>query len=112
MRDRPMPARWKRAGRMWWGGSRVRDTRSLHCRDHLFDQPPEPADVAGRVDGVAEADDHHALRWQDDDALPQIAGCEKRVARNAHFDTALGVRVLAAVGPEPRAVVGVERRGG
>src|SRR5476651_2075530 len=86
--------------------------RFLRRCDNLAHQTPEAADVAGRIDGIAEPNDDELLRWQDDDALAEIAGCKKRVARNAETDAALGVRMLAAIGPEPGAVVGVERRRG
>src|SRR5260370_10505368 len=83
------------------------------CRcDHLFDQPSEAADVAGGVDGIAETDDHQTLRRQNDDALAEIAGCEKRVTRNPDPDPAFGMCVIAAIGPEAGAIVGAERGAG
>ena len=79
------------------------------CRDHLFHQPPETPDIAGRIDGVTEANDHQALRRHDHDSLAEIAGCKKRIARNSEPDAAFGVLVLAAIGPEAGAVIGIER---
>src|ERR1041385_3324014 len=91
--------------------SRVRDTDSLRRLDHLAHEAAEAADVTGRIDRVAEAHDHHVLGRQDDDTLAEVAGGEEGVARNAHCDAAFGVRMLAAIGPETGAVVGVQRRG-
>lgn len=46
--------------------------------DHFLDQASEAADIAGGIDGVAETDDHQMLRWNNNDALAEIAGCKKR----------------------------------
>src|ERR1019366_8641312 len=90
-----------------------REKRStLHRCNHLLDQTPEAADIAGGIDGVAETNDHQMLRRNNNDALAEIAGGKKRVARNPEPDAALGIFMLAAIGPEAGAVVGIERCGG
>ncbi len=77
-----------------------------------FTSRAEPADIAGRIDAVAEAHHDQMLRRHDHDALAEIAGGKERVAGNAEPDAAFGVWMLAAIGPEAGAIVGVERRGG
>src|SRR6266852_7022046 len=84
----------------------------LRCRYHLFHQTFETADVSGRIDAVAEANDDNMLRWHDHDALAEKPECKERIAWNAHPRAPLGVFVFAAIGPETGAVVGVERSGG
>ena len=77
-----------------------------------FTSRAEPADIAGRIDAVAEAHHDEMLRRHDHDALAEIAGRKERVAGNAEPHAPLGVRMLAAIGPEAGAIVGVERRRG
>src|SRR5258705_3245183 len=83
----------------------------LRCRYHLFHYPFETADVSGRIDAVAEANDDKMLRRQDHDALAKPERKE-RVAWNAHPRAPLGVFVFTTIGPESGAVIGVERSGG
>ena len=66
-----------------------------------FDQPTEPADIAGRIDAVAEPHDDETLRRHDHDALAEIAGGKERVAGNAEPHAPFGARMLAAVGQKP-----------
>ena len=93
-------------------GALAGSSSGLRCRDHLLDQPSKAADIAGGVDGIAEPDDHQMLGWNDHDALAEIAGGKERVVRNPNADAAFGIFVLAAVGPEAGAIIGIERRGG
>jgi hypothetical protein len=76
--------------------------------DHVADQASETTDVAGGIDGIAETNDDEVLRWQHNDSLAKIAGCEKRVTRNPEPDAPLGMLVLTAIGPEPGAVICIE----
>ncbi len=39
----------------------ARPSLRLRGVDHLFHQPSETPDIAGRIDGVTEANDHQAL---------------------------------------------------
>src|SRR5450759_1046094 len=118
MPARPTSARWKRAYRLRWEGrspfpSSEREKKSrLRRGDHFLDQAAEATDIAGRIDGVAEPDDHQTLRRNDHDALAEIAGGKKGVARDSEPDAPLGMFVLAAIGPEAGAIVGVQRGGG
>jgi len=58
---------------------------------------------------VAKTNDHQMLRRQNDDALAEGAGCKERVAGNAEPHAPLGVFVRATIGPEPGAIISVER---
>src|SRR3981081_157395 len=76
--------------------------------DHVADQASETTDVAGGIDGIAETNDDEVLRWQHNDSLAKIAGCEKRVTRNPEPGAPLGMLVLPAMGPEPGAGICIE----
>ena len=66
------------------------------CRcDDFADQTSQPANIAGGIDGIAEANDDEMLRRQDHDALAEIAGGKKasrgipRLTRRLAFSCSL-----------------------
>ena len=46
---------------------------SIRRRDHVLDQPRQPAHIAGGIDAVAHPHHHHVLRGNDHAALAEIA---------------------------------------